>query len=68
MCTTFSCLMSDVTKATTQEAPPAGVNAPYVRVLGSDSIAVEWSSPSQPNGIITGTDIYRRTLLPCDSQ
>ncbi|XP_077990481.1 usherin-like [Glandiceps talaboti] len=67
VCTSFGCLMSDVTMASTQEAPPAGFSAPYVGVLGPNSVEIEWTAPSQPNGIIQGYDVYRRTLLPCNA-
>nr|XP_006813188.1 PREDICTED: usherin [Saccoglossus kowalevskii] len=68
VCTSFGCYMSDVTKATTQEASPNGVDPPNLRVLGSISIAVDWLPPSQSNGVLQGYDIYRRTLVACNTE
>lgn len=50
----------------TNQAAPEGIDAPILTVLGSTSILVQWSSPNQINGILSGYEVIRNgsTITP----
>ena len=43
----------------TEQAPPTGLTPPDLIPLSSDQILVQWSPPSEPNGIVTGYVVLR---------
>ena len=53
-------------QARTGQAAPEGIAAPTLTVLGSTSILVQWSSPNQINGILSGYEVIRNgsTVTP----
>ncbi|XP_071962430.1 usherin-like isoform X2 [Antedon mediterranea] len=67
VCTIYDCLRSPAAQTTTTEALPMGLAPPNLRVLGDDTIDINWAEPSQPNGIITKYALFRRSLRPCDT-
>ena len=50
----------------TSQAAPEGIAAPTLTVLDSSSILVQWSSPNQINGILSGYEVIRNgsTVTP----
>ncbi|XP_062863133.1 usherin [Trichomycterus rosablanca] len=66
VCTAYACARGNSTKFTTVEDTPGDVAAPYILVLSSRSVKLEWTSPGQPNGIMGGYNVHRRTLKPCE--
>ncbi|XP_033110841.1 usherin-like [Anneissia japonica] len=67
VCTVYDCLLSPAAQTTTTEALPMGLAPPNLRVLGDETIDINWAAPSQPNGIITKYALFRRALRPCDT-
>ena len=61
-CTAFGCVSSDASLAYTLEATPTGLAAPTLTGVTSRILAVQWTNPSQPNGIIIGFYVERRQL------
>ena len=47
-------VQSRTSNVTTIESSPDGVPAPNVSVLSSTALAISWSAPLVPNGIVTG--------------
>ncbi|KAM3624776.1 uncharacterized protein V6R79_001428 [Siganus canaliculatus] len=68
VCTVYACVRSDVTQTTTVEDLPADLSAPRAQVLAPRVVRLDWSHPRQPNGIMLGYEILRRTLRPCSSR
>ncbi|KAG7465654.1 hypothetical protein MATL_G00155810 [Megalops atlanticus] len=66
VCTVYACVKSNSTQVTTVEDLPADIAAPHVQVISSRSVRVEWASPGQPNGIMLGYDLRRRSLQSCE--
>ena len=52
-------VVSEYKTITTPEAAPDGLTAPVLTVISSSSIEVMWSTPSQPNGIISQYQVFR---------
>ena len=57
-CTSAGCTNSSEAVNTTLEAPPTGFDNPVLSDIQSHSVMVSWSSPSSPNGIITGYSVH----------
>ncbi|TRY59653.1 hypothetical protein DNTS_027396, partial [Danionella cerebrum] len=66
VCTVYACIKSNVTQVTTVEDTPAEVSQPHIHVLSSRSLKLEWTSPTLPNGILRGYEVWRRTLQTCE--
>ncbi|MBN3306045.1 USH2A protein, partial [Amia calva] len=66
VCTVYACVKSNGTQITTVEDEPEDMAAPYMHVISSRSLRVDWTSPGRPNGIILGYDVHRRTQRPCE--
>ena len=62
-CTYGGCTDSSAVLARPQEAPPAGMQIPVVRVTSSSSIEITWQPPTFPNGIITSYEVRRDGTL-----
>ena len=62
ICNQAGCASSVTIMAVTNQAPPQGVTAPILTVLGPTAIQVQWSAPTRPNGIISRYEIRRRLL------
>lgn len=45
---------SEWSTVTTLEAPPTGLATPTLTARGAFSIEVQWTPPTNPNGVITG--------------
>ena len=58
-CNSIGCVASNVTRVRTSEADPEGLDAPVLRNLTSTSVAIRWTAPAQPNGLIA-TYVLRR--------
>ncbi|XP_076156222.1 usherin [Alosa pseudoharengus] len=58
-CTNGGCTASAPAPLHTQEAPPADLQAPVLKVTGSESVEVSWGEPGRPNGVITGYELRR---------
>lgn len=54
VCNSIGCTPGGVVWVQTPEAPPRGLDPPTARNLSSTSLAVSWTAPSVPNGIVTG--------------
>ena len=50
---------SEYKTITTPEAAPEGITAPVLTDISSSSIEVSWSTPSQPNGVISQYQVFR---------
>ncbi|XP_065144388.2 usherin [Paramisgurnus dabryanus] len=66
VCTVYACVKSNNTQVTTVEDIPADISTPQIQVLSSRSVRLEWTAPGQPNGILGGYDVWRRTLKRCE--
>ena len=62
-CTFGGCTDSSSVLARPQEAPPAGLLAPVLRVTSSSSIEITWRTPTFPNGVITSYEVRRDGTL-----
>ena len=62
VCNQAGCASSVTVTAVTDQALPQGVTPPILTVLGPTAIQVSWSTPTQPNGIISRYEIRRRLL------
>lgn len=61
-CTSVGCTVGTVQSATTAEVAPVGQATPsLVIVVETGDVAVRWTAPAQPNGIITRYNVLRRT-------
>ncbi|XP_041108645.1 usherin [Polyodon spathula] len=49
---------SEVIRATTSDGEPEGVFPPKVVTLNSTAVRVIWTSPSNPNGVVTEYSVY----------
>ena len=56
-CTSAGCTIGPPLTVLTNEDTPVGLLSPIVTVEGARSIRIEWTLPSQPNGIITRYDL-----------
>lgn len=54
VCTVGGCVLGPATEVRTNESTPAGLLSPFVTVQQPRRILVEWSPPTNPNGVITG--------------
>uniref|UniRef100_A0A8C0V279 Usherin n=1 Tax=Cyanistes caeruleus TaxID=156563 RepID=A0A8C0V279_CYACU len=59
-CTSGGCLKSQPVTVVTAQAPPEGLHPPTVKTISSTELAVEWSPPEKPNGIIIRYELYMR--------
>ena len=59
-CNPIGCGAGPSASATTAEAVPTGLAAPQVVNVGSRNVALQWTSPATPNGIIQAYNIYVR--------
>ena len=59
-CTSAGCSFGRAQSATTAEVAPFGQSSPSLGVDASGNVRVSWSSPVQPNGIITRYQVLRR--------
>ncbi|KAJ7988957.1 hypothetical protein DPEC_G00314570 [Dallia pectoralis] len=66
VCTVYVCVKSNATQFTTVEDLPADLAPPPTQVVSPRSVRVKWTSPQQPNGIMLGYEVWRRTLRTCD--
>ncbi|XP_069708870.1 usherin-like isoform X2 [Phaenicophaeus curvirostris] len=62
-CTTGGCLKSASVTVITAQAPPEGLHPPTIETISSTELAVEWSPPEKPNGIIIRYELYMRKKL-----
>ena len=63
-CTTGGCNTSAVVAVRTAEAPSTGLDPPTAEALSPRMIRVDWTAPSQPNGIILrSVAIYNASQL-----
>ncbi|KAI1240568.1 hypothetical protein IHE44_0008996 [Lamprotornis superbus] len=62
-CTSGGCLKSQPVTVVTAQAPPEGLHPPTVETISSTELAVEWSPPEKPNGIIIRYELYMRKKL-----
>ena len=58
-CTTGACSSSTAVFAWTLHAPPSGLTAPQLYVVGSRRVEVAWIAPETPNGVIFSYRIHR---------
>ena len=54
VCTVGGCALGAATTIQTSEDVPEGLLVPFVTTESPRRIRIEWSSPSKPNGVITG--------------
>ncbi|XP_056624652.1 usherin [Triplophysa dalaica] len=66
VCTVYTCIKSNSTQVTTVEDTPADISTPQIQVLNSRSVRLQWTAPGQPNGILGGYDVWRKTLQRCE--
>ena len=59
VCNSVGCTSSNVTEVKTLQAPPDSIDAPMVRSLNSTSVAISWTAPEMPNGIVTSYVLRR---------
>ncbi|KAM6459617.1 usherin [Liasis olivaceus] len=64
-CTRNVCVRSNGTQITTAEDEPKELSPPWIYVLGPRSLQINWASPGQPNGIILGYELLRKTQYRC---
>lgn len=62
-CTAGGCTASAAVIGRPDEAVPSGMAVPVLQVTSATSIEVTWSSPLQPNGVITSYELRRNTTL-----
>ena len=64
-CTSSGCVTSESAQVHTLEAPPLGLQQPkllaYTNSVGEHKgVQVQWTAPSQPNGVVLRYKVYRR--------
>ncbi|NXL36266.1 USH2A protein, partial [Glaucidium brasilianum] len=62
-CTSGGCLKSQPVTVITAQAPPEGLQPPVIETISSTELAVEWSPPENPNGVIIRYELYMRKKL-----
>ncbi|XP_056671903.1 usherin isoform X2 [Monodelphis domestica] len=65
VCTKYACVKSQGTKITTVEDTPCEIAAPKIHIISSRSLQIDWESPAQPNGLILGYELLRKTWYSC---
>ncbi|NXU70580.1 USH2A protein, partial [Oreotrochilus melanogaster] len=65
-CTSGGCLKSQPVTVITAQAPPEGLHPPMLEAISSTELAVEWSPPEKPNGIIIRYELFMRKKLEPD--
>ncbi|XP_032771366.1 usherin [Rattus rattus] len=65
VCTKDACVKSNGTQVSTAEDTPSGISIPIIRDITSRSLQIDWTAPGNPNGIILGYDVLRKTWRPC---
>ncbi|KAM5165253.1 usherin [Mantella aurantiaca] len=68
VCTLYACVRSNATQVTTVEGRPSEIPSPHIKSISSRSVEISWTPPEEPNGIILGYELRRRTLYPCMGQ
>ncbi|XP_013916323.1 PREDICTED: usherin-like [Thamnophis sirtalis] len=59
------CVRSNGTQIRTAEDVPKDLLPPWIDVLGSRSLQINWTSPGQPNGIVLGYELLRKAQHTC---
>ncbi|XP_068088985.1 usherin isoform X3 [Hyperolius riggenbachi] len=67
-CTAYACTKSNATQVTTVEGRPSKITSPAIKSISPRSVQISWSPPEEPNGIILGYELKRKTLLQCTLQ
>ncbi|EMP31184.1 Usherin [Chelonia mydas] len=62
-CTNGGCTSSVSQSVLTKEAPPLNMEAPTLRVTGSESIEITWKTPANSNGKIRSYELRRDGAL-----
>ncbi|KAM8945416.1 usherin [Pelodytes ibericus] len=65
VCTIYACVQSNGTRITTVEGKPGKIKAPTFKNVNSRSVEMFWTLPQEPNGILLGFDLRRKTLRSC---
>ncbi|XP_053315134.1 usherin [Spea bombifrons] len=65
VCTVYACTKSNATQVTTAENEPSNIPSPIIKSVNSRSVEISWASPGQPNGILLGFDVRRKTFYTC---
>uniref|UniRef100_A0A8D0L665 Usherin n=1 Tax=Sphenodon punctatus TaxID=8508 RepID=A0A8D0L665_SPHPU len=65
-CTSGGCLKSLPVTIITAQASPEDQHPPKIQSISSTELAVEWSPPIKPNGIIIRYELYMRGVLQPD--
>ncbi|NP_067383.3 usherin precursor [Mus musculus] len=65
VCTKDACVKSNGTQVSTAEDTPSDISIPVIRGITSRSLQIDWTTPANPNGIILGYDVLRKTWRPC---
>ncbi|XP_052056319.1 usherin [Apodemus sylvaticus] len=60
-----ACVKSNGTQVSTAEDSPSDISIPIIRDITSRSLQINWTTPENPNGIILGYDVLRKTWRPC---
>ncbi|GAB1285872.1 Usherin [Apodemus speciosus] len=60
-----ACVKSNGTQVSTAEDTPSDISIPIIRDITSRSLQIDWTTPENPNGIILGYDVLRKTWHPC---
>ncbi|XP_072265966.1 usherin isoform X2 [Pyxicephalus adspersus] len=68
VCTLYACMKSNATQVTTVEKKPSKFLSSDIKLLSSRSVEISWAPPEEPNGIILGYELRRRTLYPYTGQ
>ena len=59
-CTTGGCGSSNSSRVETAQAPPTFQPAPNVSALSDTELQVQWSPPTEPNGVLLEYRVYQR--------
>lgn len=62
MACTTTCGSSERVTETTLEATPSGQNPPQLMAIEGNAVLISWTIPLNPNGIVLGYSLERRTL------
>ena len=59
-CTTGGCGSSNSSQVQTAQAPPTSQPTPNVTTLSDTQLLLQWSAPTEPNGVIIRYDVFQR--------
>ncbi|XP_028616049.1 usherin isoform X2 [Grammomys surdaster] len=65
VCTKDACVKSNGTQVSTAEDTPSDISIPIIHDITSRSLQIDWTTPTNPNGIILQYDVLRKTWRPC---